>query len=209
MRLLAILFGLAFAANAFAESAEVSITGRIFPGACTVSLGNGGVVNLGDINTRQLDPDAATTLDPVALSLTVVCESPVRFAFQGTDNTGDTSAVQGMWFGLGLTNAGEKIGGARLLVGQVTADGDAAHGTESEDNGATWKVSGSAGESNVIGQTNLQGFAKTAGVDTGPDPIRTLNGTVEVIARIVPLNELTIGDEVLINGSVTLDLIYR
>lgn len=196
----------AIAPNAFAQSADLSITGRIFPGACTVELGNGGVADLGSIRAETLNAAEETALDPVTLPMTVACESEVRYAFTGTDNAGDSSPYTGR-YGLGLTPTDEKIGSATIKVMDVTADTEVGNGTSSSDNGETWSSANPSGLNSIL-PSHLLGFAKTQGVTTGPDPIKSLQSTLEVRAYIEPTDSLTIGGDVPINGSVTIDLLY-
>lgn len=211
MKFATALLGLAMAAAAqdsFAqESADLSITGTIFPGSCTFELGNGGVADLGSINTAQLSADAYTDLTPVDLTATIACESAVRYALRGTDNTTDTSAYAGR-YGLGLTPDNEKIGGAQIELVDVLADGVPGYGTQSDDGGQSWTVAQNGGINNVIGMADLRGYAKESGVTAGPAPTEMMVGTLRISARIQPVNELTISDDVPIDGKVSLDLIY-
>lgn len=185
---------------------ELSITGNIFPGACNVVLGNEGIADLGTINTRDLNENSVTDLPPVTLPLTVACGSAVRFAFQGVDNTNSTDAVGR--YGLGLTPENEKIGDAQVNLLAVTLDGDEGYKTNSADNGQTWTVSG-AGIHHDISPAHLRGYAKEAGVTTGPAPTAALQGTLEVKARISPANTLTLDNDVQIAGNVALVLFYQ
>lgn len=203
---LAVSASAAFAPTAFAQSADLSMTGRILPGACVVELGGGGIADLGNIRADTLNADAATVLDPVALPLAVTCDGEVRFAFQGSDNASE-SATRADRYGLGFTAHDEKIGGANLLVADVIADGVPGFGTHSVDNGATWGNS-TPGGNYSLGMHELLGFAKADTVDTGPAAIETLQGTLNVWAHIQPGAELTLTDEVQINGNATLNIVY-
>ncbi|WP_145477666.1 DUF1120 domain-containing protein [Stenotrophomonas rhizophila] len=203
---LAIASSAAIAPTAFAQSADLSVTGRIFPGACTIELGGGGVANLGSINTAALNADADTDLEPVAMSMAVQCESAVRIALQGTDNASDSAAYPGL-YGLGMTSNDEKIGGAVISVQDVQADGVTGYGTSSTDGGASWDVAGNDAV-NAIETTSLRGFAKDQGVATGPAPTAALSGTLVVSARIQPTDTLTITGDTPINGNATLNVIY-
>lgn len=202
---LAIASSTAIAPTAFAQSADLSITGNIFPGACTVSVG-GGIADLGDIRAETLNADAATLLAPVTLPMNVDCESEVRFALQGVDNTAESS-TQSDRYGLGMTAQDEKIGNANMLVADVTADGVPAHGTFSHDEGLTWNESHSGGHF-TLAMPDMLGFAKEESVDTGPAAIKNLQGSLKVIAQIEPTDSLTIDEDVLINGSATINLTY-
>lgn len=185
---------------------ELSISGNIFPGACNVVLGNAGVADLGTINTRDLNETSVTVLPPVTLPLTVACGSAVRFAFQGVDNTDGTPAPGR--YGLGLTPALERIGNAQVNLLNVTADGETAYKTYSNNNGQSWSVSGE-GPMHDITPTHLRGYAKEGGVTTGPAPTQALQGTLEVNATINATRSLTIDGEIPVNGSVTLSLFYQ
>lgn len=209
MKLATTLLAIALAAaapGAFAQSTDVSITGRIFPGSCDIQLGNGGVADLGTIKTTQFSPDAPTDLDPVSLTLAVACESPVRFALEGIDNRHESSAYTKM-YGLGVTPESEPIGGAALSLAEVSADAAPAYGTASSDSGASWDVS-SAAPASEMEPNQLRGFAKEQGVATGPAPTALLQGTLRVAARIRPTSVLNLSAEVPVSGSITLNVIY-
>lgn len=197
---------LATAQEAAAQSAELTITGRITPAPCSIELGNGGVADLGDILVKDLKDDDMTSLEMVTLSLKISCESPVRFALQGIDNTNGSSPTEGR-YGLGLTPADEKIGDARVTIKDNTADGVQAFATQSADGGGKWSGSGNGGTGEVY-MDRLRGWNKEANSEAGPAPIALLLATLRVEARIQPASSLTLDREVPINGNVTLDLIY-
>jgi type 1 fimbria pilin len=203
---LAISATAAIVPTASAQSADVSMSGRIFPGACVVQLGGGGIADLGDIRAETLNAESTTLLDPVSVPMTVACESAVRFAFQGVDNNNDSSSVA-YRYGLGLTPADEKIGSANVLVADVTADGVSGFGTLSSDGGDTWNDSNAGGNFSLT-MTDLLGFTKEQDTATGPAAIKDLQGTVKVIAQIQPTDELTLTEDVQVNGSVTVNLMY-
>ncbi|WP_367345914.1 DUF1120 domain-containing protein [Stenotrophomonas bentonitica] len=193
--------------SAFAQSADVSITGKIFPGACTVTLGGGGVADLGDIRADTLSQDSTTELAPVDMALAVGCESPVRFAFVGVDNTPDSALVENQ-YGLGLTPAGEKIGGADIRLFDIDIDGARGYWTRSYNDGETWSPGDDVFTQPPLMQHYILGFSAETGSTTGPDPIKALQGQVRVVARIAPAVELTLTEDVAINGSATINLIY-
>lgn len=205
MSLLALVLVTA-APSALAQSADVSITGRILPDSCDVQLGGGGVADLGIVNTAQLNADRHTDLDPVTLTFSVACGSPMRFAIEGFDNRNESAAYTNM-YGLGMTPGSERIGGVELSLGDVTADAAPAYGTASTDGGASWEASSGATLSDVP-PSGLRGFAKEQGVVSGPASTTTLQGTLYVAPRIQPTDVLRLTGEVDINGSVTLNVIY-
>ncbi|WP_315387729.1 DUF1120 domain-containing protein [uncultured Stenotrophomonas sp.] len=203
------LFALALVATApaaFAQSADLSVAGKLYPGTCSVDLGNAGVADFGDIRSNALNADQVTLLDPVTLPLTVACDGEVRFAFEGVDNA-SSSSTQSDRYGLGFTAADEKIGNANLFVADVTADGVPGYGTRSDDNGITWGDSNPGGNYSLA-MHDLVGFAKDEAVGTGPAPIENLQGSLKVWAQIQPTDELTITEDVQINGSASLNIVY-
>ncbi|WP_102946835.1 DUF1120 domain-containing protein [Stenotrophomonas sp. VV52] len=195
------------APGALAQSADLSITGNIFPGACTVTLGGGGVADLGDIRTDTLSHDTTTELAPVDMSLGVVCESPVRFAFVGVDNAIDSTLVENQ-YGLGLTPAGEKIGGADIRFFDIDIDSARGYWTRSYNDGETWSPGDDVFMQPPLMQHYILGFTTQTGATTGPAPIKALQGQVRVVARIAPAAELTLTEDVAINGSATINLTY-
>jgi type 1 fimbria pilin len=189
-----------------AQSLDLSIIGTILPGACTVELGGGGVIDLGTVLAEKLDPDEETSLGSVLVPMTVACQVPVRFAFMGLDNTGDTASVATR-YGLGLSPDGEKIGGAVIRFKDPTSNGVPVHYTRSEDGGQQWEASSNAGTT-WLGKASINGFSTTAGSVDGPDPMESLQTELEVRTYIQPTSALTIEGNVPINGRATIDLIY-
>ncbi|HDS0923507.1 TPA: DUF1120 domain-containing protein [Stenotrophomonas maltophilia] len=202
---LAIASSAAIAPTAFAQSADLSITGRIFPGACVVELGNGGVADLGDIRLDSLQADINTVLDDVDMNMTVACESAVRFALDGVDNNHDSS-ISPSQYGLGFTASDEKIGSARLVVVDVTADSEPAKTMRSNDGGDNWVIDLFPGSA-TIPKGELLGFG-VGPIENGPTAIKNLQGTVKVRATIAPTSELTVTDDVPVQGNATINLTY-
>ncbi|OEZ00665.1 MULTISPECIES: DUF1120 domain-containing protein [Stenotrophomonas] len=202
---LAIASSAAIAPSAFAQSADLSINGRIFPGACVVDLDGGGVADLGNIRLDSLQTDSATKLDQIDMNMTVACESAVRFAFSGVDNAGDSS-TNANEYGLGVTAADEKIGSARLGMADVIIDGASSHAMISGDNGETWQIILIPTGIHVP-KGSLIGF-NTERVGTGPSAIKDMQATLQVQPTIAPTSGLTVTEDVAINGNATINLTY-
>lgn len=203
---LAIASSAAFASNAFAQSADLTITGKILPGACNIALSNGGVADFGDIRSNSLETETSTVLGPVDLTMTVTCDSAVRFAMQGVDNTGDTSFVTNR-YGLGRTTNDEKIGSATIGLKGVSVDSASGFATTSYNQGESWSDSVVPSPS-PIPRDGMIGFATTQGVTTGPAAVKDMQGTLEVKAYIAPSDGLTLTSEVPLQGSATINVMY-
>ncbi|OEZ00662.1 MULTISPECIES: DUF1120 domain-containing protein [Stenotrophomonas] len=203
---LAITCSAAFAPNALAQSTELTIVGKILPGACNVALSNEGVANFGDIRSSSLEEDTSTMIGSKDLTMTVTCDSAVRFAMQGVDNTGDTSFVTNR-YGLGRTADDEKIGSATIGFTAVTVDDASGFATTSYNQGETWSDSVVPGPA-PIPRDGMIGFATTQGVTTGPDAVKSMTGTIEVKAYIAPTSGMTLTGEVPIRGNATINVMY-
>ncbi|VVN47713.1 Protein GltF [Pseudomonas fluorescens] len=193
---------LASSASAFAASStELTVTGFITPSACEPSLSNGGNVTYGKIPVKDLDPVRPTILGEQTLQLTVTCDAPTRMALEAKDNReGSDFGNDPMKYGLGLINTTEKLGDMDVFLRLPVADGRSARAIISEDGGTTWSPS-----------IFLSRFSITSMADVGtvdPIPAELFTADLVVYPRIAPTNQLTLTDEVPIDGSVTLTVIY-
>ncbi|WP_448109216.1 DUF1120 domain-containing protein [Pseudomonas azerbaijanoccidentalis] len=186
--------------HALASSTDLTVTGTITPVACTPSLSNGGIVDNGKISAKDLNPTRDTLVGKHPLQLTATCDAPLLFALNPIDNQAGTSSSL-TWFGLGLTDAGEKLGWVRIDVTNTIADGVAAHAIDSEDDGKTWSRT----------WVSSPGYLLSVGSATDTStPIATqvLTMDFEVQTNIARAESLTLTDEVALNGSVTFEMKY-
>ncbi|MBM6443783.1 DUF1120 domain-containing protein [Pseudomonas mohnii] len=181
------------------SSTDLTVTGVITPQACTPSLSGGGMVDNGKISAKDLNQDKETILPPQTLQMTIACDAPTLFALDSTDNKAGTSSNG--WFGLGLTDAGEKIGFVYLAGQNPVADGNAVRMIESEDDGASWELR------NWLIPESLSAFAAASGPIT-PTPIKDLAMDLDVQTYIARADSLTLTDEVTLDGSATIEVKY-
>ncbi|SEE91789.1 DUF1120 domain-containing protein [Pseudomonas migulae] len=193
------------ASSAFAASqTDLTVTGTITPVACTPSLANSGIVNYTKISVKDLNLTTATDLGPETIQLTLNCNESARFAIRTIDNQENASAPSSdITFGLGLINGTEKLGYYNLRLQNPVADVPVTR-LESNDKGATWRVSGGG----LVRKTQWMGFGnQTAGV-WAPDALKNLSLDVWVNAFIARADSLTLTDEVKLNGAATLQIEY-
>lgn len=183
-----------------ASSTDLTVTGTITPQACTPGLSNGGVIDYGEIPASGLNPTERTLLGSHPMQLTVQCAAPVQFALTPIDNKAGT-ASNPTWFGLGRTDAGEKLGFVVSTVSSTQADGQAAQSIMSIDNGTTWF------RSSHIRPTTLVSVASTADHST-PIAVGDLAMGLNISTYIAPADSLTLTDAVNIDGSVTFEMKY-
>ena len=200
-----------FDALAAGRSRELRLQARFAPMACTPTLSNGGHVELGKLSVSDLNLDKDTPLTPRAVSLNVNCDAPALFAVRMQDNRqgSATGVIDESTYGLGLDSRQQKIGRYRLLFdpSSITTDSFAqVFLTDSANSGVSWNSANA--RIAAIGANRFLGFSATPGSTSGPGAIQTLNATLSLEAVIAPLGALDLGNEVRLDGSGTLEIIY-
>ncbi|BDB17850.1 hypothetical protein cym2001_12150 [Pseudomonas sp. CYM-20-01] len=193
------------------QARELRWTTRFAPAACTPSLSNGGTVALGKLSVNDLNPRQETTLAPRSLVLNVACDAPSFFALRMHDNRQGTASGpdDDSTYGLGRDARQQNIGRYRLSFNpaHTTADNlPQVYRTDSTTAGTSW--SNSSANPIDVGATRLLGFTASAGSSNGPSAIQHLSATANVEAVIAPLDTLDLSNEVRLDGSGTLEIIY-
>ncbi|HEF4757824.1 TPA: DUF1120 domain-containing protein [Pseudomonas putida] len=199
------LFGtmlLAGSASAFAASSvDLTVTGLITPSACTPTLANGGVVDYGKISAKDLNVDQSTIIAKQNVQLNVTCDAATLMALETKDNREGSNPYPSVrTFGLGLINGNEKLGRMALYFDDAIADGTQVRPIISRDGGTSW-----------TGMVTLQkdGITSVAELNTVvPLPFQVLTANIQVAPEIAPTKDLTLTNEVSIDGSVTLTVRY-
>lgn len=202
-RFLAVLLLLKAAQPAFAASfVDVTVTGRLTPDACHVSLSEGGTVDHGKIPAHSLSATEFTVLPSRMLELSVQCARPMLFALVGIDNRSESSLAPGFFYGLGrnIHAQNERLGAVALSYRDPVGDAQPMHVLTSGNNGETW-----APEPNAYPRSYI-GFALPG--DRQPDFIRHLTTRLRIDTSINFSQYLTLDQEVPLDGSIVLDLRY-
>ncbi|AUG06017.1 DUF1120 domain-containing protein [Pseudomonas sp. S09G 359] len=191
-------------APAFAASTvDLTVKGIITPNACTPGLSSGGVIDHGKMSAKDLNTDRVTPLPAVSLQMTVTCDAPVLFAIKATDNR--LGSGSGSRFGLGLINGTQKLGFYSLSMGSSAnpplADGEVVQSVASFDNGTTWEKYDSFEHGLMLSVATL------ADVST-PRPTQELVTEVNYNGYINRTDGLDLSNEVNIDGSATLEVLY-
>lgn len=185
---------------AMASSTDLTVTGTIMPSACTPNISNGGLVEIGKLEVKDLSPTAYSRVGQHDLKLTVACTAERTFALSVIDNRAGTQAV-GNWFGMGLTKAGERLGTINVEVRNTLADAVPARAIFSADNGTTWAPI------QWPAHNQLLSVASTA--DTSVRiPVTDLEMDLRIYSNIAPTNGLTLNEDVDIDGSATFEIKY-
>ncbi|KAB0521359.1 DUF1120 domain-containing protein [Pseudomonas extremorientalis] len=198
---LALLLSVCAPAAFAASTTDLSVSGTITPSSCTPSLSNEGVVDHGKLTGRDLDIDLPTRLLPGEMQLDVHCEGATHFTLTTVDNRGGTSAINPVFHGLGVVNDDQMLGSVALGLFEPVADATPVQAIMSRDGGASW------GPSSYLGHAALTAFA-AAGAPYTPIAITDLSARLRAFTIIAPARDLTLLDELPIDGSATLQLKY-
>lgn len=194
--------------NALAsESADLTLTGKITPAACDVSFSEGGEVDFGRINAKNLNTDQRTTLPAKSIAYSISCDMNAKIGTVWMDNRGNGSGHE---FSLGQQGS-KSIG--TYTVAQVSSKLQVNDGTgaapgvllESDNAGNTWTVKSGNAEQ-VPGQRRIQSHGLTG--NTAPADVQAVTGEFEITPTISPTQDLDLNNKVELQGSATLSISY-
>lgn len=202
-RFLAVLLLLKAAQPAFAASfVDVTVTGRLTPDACHVSLSEGGTVDHGKIPAHSLSATEFTVLPSRMLELSVQCARPMLFALVGIDNRAESSLAPDYFYGLGrnIHAPEERLGSVALSYRDALGDSQPLQVLASINSGETWSQ-----DPNAYPRSYMA-FAPPG--DRQPEFISQLLVRLQVDTAINFSQYLTLDQEVPLDGSIVLDLRY-
>lgn len=207
-----------------AESVDIQVTGKIVPSSCTPSFpSGGGIADFGTMKVASLNATTLTALkDMKEVPISITCEESTRIAVKFTDARDASSPTESVEFntfggskqfafGLGTYN-GKNIGAYALGIpraqGANTNDaGDALYPIESLDNGNSWAVNGIDYLQIASDNRFIYSFGTTLN-SVALAPQTKINFKVAVEATINPTNDLSITDEVTLDGLTNVELVY-
>ncbi|MGU0691894.1 DUF1120 domain-containing protein [Pseudomonas aeruginosa] len=188
-----------------AAAADLSVAGRIQQtGACSMTLGNGGVIDFGTLTSRDLHQDREVWFRNPSISLSIDCQAPTKFAIKGLDNREGTSTRSG--YGLGAIG-GKKTGYYYLIPGARMGDGKALVQLfkDSWTWPDAWEVWGIEKTRNIY-PNDLSSWAEPG--QTTPQAFKRVTSELAVVIWIAPASKLDLSQEIAIDGSATLELVY-
>lgn len=182
-----------------ASAADLSVSGQIRAvSACSIALGNGGVVDLGTISSKGFQGTAFAVDSNISLG--IQCQAPTKVAFLFLDNRAGTSTQHNM-FGLG-SSGGKNVGVIALTLKEIFGD----------DAKLTHLVSwyGSNGWAQGWGDIKAEGLLLSSWAEPGqslPQAFQNISGELNVHSRI-DHQDLDLSQEIAIDGSITMELVY-
>ncbi|AKA84640.1 DUF1120 domain-containing protein [Pseudomonas synxantha] len=183
-----------------ASTVDLTVKGLIVPSACTPSLSSGGVIDHGKISAKDLNPDNPTMIGLHTLTMAVVCEGQTLIALQSEDNRKGSSISNGD-YGLGLINGTEKLGHYHIRVINPIADGVAVQSIASINGQDNWFLE-------KFWDPTLYMSVADMSDPTQPVPVQELLLDLEVDTTINRTDRLDLSNEVQIDGSATLTVMY-
>lgn len=197
-----LLTGLLFAPALLAASnTQLAVNGAITPNACQLNLTGGGDIDHGKVSAQTLNADQYTSLPTVVIDMEVVCEGSTLLAFNTVDNSSGSSAINDNWHGLGMVNDEEKLGSVYLGIINSQADDMPAGAILSRDGGATWMPT------TYLGHNGMTAIALTS-QPLVPAALTTLKAQLRFNTMIARANDLTLTDEVPLDGHITVQMKY-
>lgn len=196
---------IAAAPAAFANTAQVNVTGTITPAACQIALANGGNFDLGVMSSADLNSERRTSLTPQEAQFSVDCNGPTRFVVTGADlNEVDNPNGSVLSFSLGKTSAGEVIGDFTLRLTEMRADNNIAYATFSRDGGVTWYAANDT-NANYLGRNErMAAWTTVQGSTAGPGLIESFTAKLTLNAGINATDGLTLDADQAINAGTVL-----
>lgn len=188
---------LAFAAS----TTELKVIGKITPSACTPTLNGAseGVIDHGKISFSDLNETGETKLPEHTLTLSVNCGAAIAFALQAIDNQPGTSPAPEK-YGLGFINGDQPLGYYKLTLRNPFADNVAVQTIASEDRSIWYREK--------FVEPQLYMSVGTLADETQPLPTQELTVDLVVETFINRADGLDLSNEVPINGSATIEVIY-
>ena len=186
---------------------DLSVSGHIRPrGACSLALGNGGTFDQGTISRKDLKEAEETPLNRQSwsTSLNIHCQTPTKVALRMFDNRAGTSTSSNAWaYGLGASG-GKNVGRLELSIVNAIGDGKArlnhlrdAPGSEAWDaTDVGW----------FMRRSWLYSWAEKG--QTLPQAFQDISGELQSWAWIAPAKDLDLSQEIAIDGSATMELVY-
>jgi len=199
--------------QASAASTEMKVTGEISEGACNVTAQNNGLIDFGDILNASILAGTVFKLAGTPFTIDISCSEPTNVGYRIVDNRAESaSPVAEPNLGIGFDKSGNKIGYLNLqqtdyalLDGNVAGGGTPAAHMLTRNAGVTW---GNFLKDSSLRPIEYYSFNLVRASPLVPGPISTAVLTFTPHLNISPRETLDMTDEINIDGSVTLELLY-
>ena len=204
--------------SAFAgETAVLKVQGTLTNSSCSAELGQGGVIDYGNIRLGSLSADTNNTIGQKQIPVSITCTAATKVGFTITDNRSDSNAQLPVdvkttpnvtdkyyTYGVGKTAGQVNIGNYSMWMTDVTANGNTVDPiVQNKDWTDSHWIKGSVPRSDT--------FATTSFADTGTKtPIAITTATFNFVTNLVirDTKTLAITDDTPLDGQATMTLVY-
>ncbi|MGK8197730.1 DUF1120 domain-containing protein [Burkholderia cepacia] len=195
------------------SAADLRVNGQIrSAGACGIALGNGGVIDLGNLSRKDILPDSWGYLSIERnMSLTINCRQPTKVGVDLIDNRKDTRPPEQGAASFGLGNSA--IGFYSIQTNESNwnlweADGRRVWPIKRAYRGTPWDSKSWDGKHTYFGHwlSHETTSWDVNGPQTEPVAFKALTGGFTIHLNLK--NDIAFTDELKIDGSMTLELAY-
>jgi type 1 fimbria pilin len=197
--------------QATAASTDLTITGEISHGICSISIDNNGAYDYGDIDNSKLIAGSTSPLEQKSHTMSIACPAPTLIAFGFIDNREGTSmSSSDTAFGLGLDTSDNNIGDMTIRLNDGSSTDDTGPLTSrlgyTYDGGSNWTYA--TGGTYTIYKHTSRIYSPFIQGGTEPHPIITYSNQVRITPTLNKRENLNTSTEFNLDGSVTIELIY-
>jgi len=212
-----------------ADTTELKVKGTVRPAPCDLSLTANGEVDFGRIANSQLSDEKPVTIGIKTIQYAINCPTgATRFAIKFVDNrkSSVTAGLAGLAtnnylgdvfaFGLGKYD-GKNIGvyflstsnatTGRFVGGDGRVQNATVYHTGSSNGGKTWQTADSSSQIDLYNDTN-QWKSWTGSSGQPPLAIYSLSGSLTIRVVIEKIRNLPTGNDIPLDGSTTLEMLY-
>ena len=196
---------------------QLTVTGKIVPVSCNVTIADNGTFNYPDISGGELNKTTPYQMGQLDKNFTIHCASAAaKVGFNVSDNR-STSVAWPKIDGAGVTDAnafglgdvgGKNIGAYALSMDTFLVGGAAGTllSTTDRTSGVWTANTGITALDNTVATT----YNLAKDTDTTPQPYQDYTGVLHVQASLNSRDELAgaLDDTVALNGSATINLVY-
>jgi type 1 fimbria pilin len=196
----------AVANGVYASAANLRVAGTLLPTSCIPSFPAGGVYDLGTGAIKGFSADELNTLPAKSFSYRIDCDAAIPVSYRVIDNRASTITGAGnrAWaYGLGRQGTANLGYVSVLIAGQPRADGRAVALLRSDNAGGSW--AGAALGTAVI---PARSFSFTSTGSSAPEAFRRYEGAFTFQPYLRSLRGLNIDEEIVLDGSMTMEVTY-
>ena len=205
-----------------ASTANLTVTGKVEPSSCSLTLGGNGAVdflamNMVTLHGYEKRNALAFVVPSKTVSLTVTCLTATAVALNLVDNAAASKPAidtnDAYYYGLGL-NGTSKVGAYSVNFSSLRVGSGGIAGSPLgyltrpiTDTAGVWTVTSTASASTLFSEDYSLGF-RLGGAESSPAALTSISGTLQ----ITPLILITTAEAALatynLAGSATLSLLY-